>query len=690
MTSFIVISTTESLNRFVDDIALCRPQNPVVASNTHIGTGKLLQKDDGLYYYYTYGNSIADNPSGTNLYQLLANQIANFRLKSNLGDNELQIFLLENPITADEATRAELVFDSLQKVITEKKYENNCHIVRVVFSYDVNSLDVTAQVSYEYLSHLLTNETATQTDIYPHILYLDNQDRHGAALTSTKEEHDLLIPRMLCDFMMLYSSENNSYYVRNASHNAETQVFSIGYAECMYYFKDIERFYGLAYNRDIRKRYLNCPNDGNRNLDYKQAPLGLIERKTLLFPRYADVPYSEDINEYEESVDKEIDDIVRSHKQSIIDIKARKLKEAIAQDEEATEDKRQKAIDEGEDPEAVEPITQHVDVVNKKYPDYIERSDLYNLWLIEHTDEEKFDDNAECSAARLRYERLLNFIQSAEYKDFIINPPAKEGEANPTEESIIQTEEKGCNLFARIFHRNKYQEKLVPNTASAPTTITNIEIVKVINSIATLLKEKERYCNLCEYIKQVELEVEDYQRQIDDFRLTTHSKSVDNLINLKSLKDYQSQQADNHIDVVINKWREFKDGTLSDLMQECDKECAKDVTQYKYIDWDYPFVFVNKDIDISNLAQELNKVAIPFIQTYTTRSTQENLTTYCYYHDREEWKQQINDLKSINMPSDTTTELSTHIESKFCMFQILQMDNEIIKGLTDLHAIENE
>ena len=182
----------------------------------------------------------------------------------------------------------------------------------------------------------------------------------------------------------------------------------------------------------------------------------------------------------------------------------------------------------------------------------------------------------------------------------------------------------------------------------------------------------------------MELEIEDYQRQIDEFCLTTHSKSVDNLINLKSLKDYQSQQADNHIDVVINKWRKIMNGTLNDLMQECDKECATDVSQYKYINWDDPFVFVNKDIDISNLAQELHKVAIPFIQTYTTRPTQENLTTYCYYHDREEWKQQINDLKSINMPSDTTTELSTHIESKFCMFQILQMDKEIIDGLADL------
>ena len=123
-------------------------------------------------------------------------------------------------------------------------------------------------------------------------------------------------------------------------------------------------------------------------------------------------------------------------------------------------------------------------------------------------------------------------------------------------------------------------------------------------------------------------------------------------------------------------------------MHECENVCLKDSSQYKYIDWDYPFEFVNKDIDISHLAQELQKIAIPFVQTYTTRSIKENLTSFFYYHNREIWNQQINDLKSIDMPRNTSTELSTHIESKFCMFQILQMDSEIIQGLTDLHTIE--
>ncbi len=697
MTSFIVISTTESLNRFVDDIFACHPQNPDVAGKTHIGTGKLQQKEDGLYYHYTYGNNIADKSSGTDLYQLLANQIANFRLQAKLYGSELQIFLLENPITTDDACHAWLVYDALKKVIAEKKYENNCHIVHVLFSYDVNSLDVTSQVANNYLAKILSNQIGNKMDIRAHILYLDNQDRNGAAITSTKEEHNLLIPRMLCDFMMLYSSENNSNNVRNVSHNSETQVFSIGYAECMYYFKDIERYYQLAYNRDIRKYYLICSNDtDNRELDYEKSPLGLIERRDLLEPRYADVPYSEDIKNNAESVDKEIDDIVRSNKQTILDIKAHALEEAKLKDEEETEAKRQIAIDNGEDPGTIESVTCHTQAVEDKYPNYIDRNELYKLWLVEHTDEEYFDDNTPCYEARVEYERVIHFIQSSEYKQFIINLSIKEAEESRSDTAKTATliENKGCNFFVRLFHNSS--PKSIETLSEEQTKEEKaVETIKIITSIAKLQNEKTQYKRLCNYIEQVENEIKDYQKQMDDFRLTTHSKSVDNLIILKTLKDYQSDQALQHIDTVILRWRDIKNGTLGDLMQEMKKECANDVIAYKYINWEYPFPFVNKDIDIKNLAIELNKRAIPFVQTYTTRPVKENLTSYIYYHDREEWKRRTEEIDStmkeyIVMPSGTSTELSTHIESKFCMFQILQMDKDIINGLTDLHTIESD
>lgn len=688
MTAFIVISTTESLNWIVDDIERCRPQNPAV--ETHIEIGKLHLKDDGMYYHYTYGaHATQTEEGGSDLYALLANQIANFRLRAQLAGGIVQIFMLENPISAVDIDRAKLVYDELQKVIVEKKYENNCHITRVVFSYDVNSLDVTRQVNQQYLQSLFNNQISNPNDDnLAHILYLDNQDRNGASIASTKEEHDLLVPRMLCDFMMLYSSVDSAYNVRNAAHGTETQVFSIGYAECMYYFKDIERFYTLAYDKDIRQYYLTCPNEGLKELDYEQYPLGLQERKHLLVTRYMDVPYTDDINDYQESVDKEIDDIVVSVRDQVVFIKEKALEDARLLDEQETEEKRNKALANDEDPELVLPVTRHTNEANNHFPDYIDRRAIYNLSLVYQPQEENTIDDV-VYAAVSRYEKLIKFIQTVEFKEFILNPPTESNESsNIAEASVDTTNNKGCNWFARLFHKS--EDSPLPQMAVNNDVCSPKDIIKRINSIATLQKEKEKYKKLCAYIEQIEQEIKDYTVQLDDFRLTTHSKSCSSLINVNKLKTYHHQHSPQHIDSIIINWRKIKNGTLTDLIIETNKERERELSGYRFINWECPFDFVEDKIDIEELAKELNRVAVPFVNSYTMREIGENQTTYTYYHNREKWKQEITDLKQIEMPRGTTTELSTHIESKFCMFHILQMDEMLIKGLTDLNSTPDE
>lgn len=689
MSSFIVISTTEALNWLVDDIARCRPQNQSV--ETHIATGQLQEKEDGLYYHYTYGADANRTESGgSDLYALLANQIASFRLQAMIGDDVVQMFLLENPISEQDASRANLIYEELRKVISEKQYENNCHITRVVFSYDIKSLDITRQVRPDYLSQLLANKNISE-DNNAHVLYLDNQDRNGAAICSTKEEHEILLPRMLCDFMMLYSSANSAYNIRNAAHCSETNVFSLGYAECMYYYKDIDRFYELAYNKDIREFYLNCPNESpqeeNRLLNYEKYPLGLKERIVRLAPRYCDVPYDAKIEDYPNSVDKQINDVVILLQPQIVSIKTDALEKARIEDEEETLRLKQQAEQKGDNPDDVEPVTKNSEQAQLHYPDYIDRSSLYNLWLVQHSpEEESFEDNPVCYNAKIEYENLIKFIQTAEFKQYVLNPPTDA--SNPAEEPSVETSEtyshKGCNLFARLFGRGNKVE--TENVSTYQESVNHArKAIEEISSIAQLLLEKRKYVELCQYVENVEEEIVRYSEQLHNFKLTSHSKSYDSLIDVAKLKKHHFDHYQQHVNAIVMNWRNIKNASLSDLMIETIKERDRELLQYKYIDWTYPLPFVKKDIDVERIARELNKMAVPFVNTYTTRVTRENQTTHSYYHDRDEWEQHINKLKDLTLPNGTTAELSTHIESKFCMFHILQMDETIIKGLIDLH-----
>ena len=74
MAAFIVISTSEKLNWIVDDIERCRPLNPSVES--HIGTGKLEKKENGLYYVHNDYTEQVKQDEEQDLQNLITNQLA--------------------------------------------------------------------------------------------------------------------------------------------------------------------------------------------------------------------------------------------------------------------------------------------------------------------------------------------------------------------------------------------------------------------------------------------------------------------------------------------------------------------------------------------------------------------------------------------------------------------------------------
>lgn len=688
--AFIVISASEKLNWIVDDIGRCRPQNPSVVS--HIGTGKIEKKENGIYYVHNDHTEQVQKEEGHDLQDLIANQFAHFRHDAELKDN-LLVFILDNPIDEESFVYSSEIYQTIDSAIKSKS-ENDCNVIRVLFSYDVSHpCDVCEQVPEKVLQWHI-NEIKNNPN--SEILYIDNQDRYSAALATDKEEHDLMLPRMLCDFMMLMSAQGTQYNLRNAAHSDE-KVFSLGYAECMYYYPDIRAYYDIAYQYNIRKLLILNGVNSSTELDYNTAPLGISERIERLRPIYGDVPFDTDINQYPKSNDKQIDDIICQHKTQIIAIKQTALEEAKAKDDAAKTKKREQAEQAGK--ENIEDIivTTEQDRVNREYPDYIDRQQIYTLWLQTSQPNEKFEDNSACTNAQKQYLRLIDFVQSLTYKSSLTTtPPISNPERNngAADNTLSQDERSGCNLFARLF-RKRQSEPQTPDmadtsTQGSNTTSSSTTVLLQIKQISQLLAEKQQFRKLCDFEQKTQQECKDYKQQMDNFRLTVHCKSVDNLIDLQQLRDYESGTAAKRMQEVEQNWlkRDEKIHTLSGLYEENKKTYETDMLSYEYIHWDKPFPFT-KDIDVEEVCKALQDKATPLVNALIVRSHQEQNTTYLYYTDHSSWEKSVKN-KEIDLPYGAAIEYSTHIASKLALFHILKWDENIIKGLTDINELNEQ
>lgn len=687
MSAFLVISTTEKLNWIVDGIIECRPQNPNVS--TYIGTGKLENREDGVYYIHNYSAKDGvnnDEEKATDLQELIANQFAHFRKESGVKDN-LQIFILDNPIDQESLAYSQKIFDVIDNYVISQHFENNCSLTRILFSYDVSqSCNVCSQVIPEILRPII--QTAADKERI-HICYIDNQDRNGAAMALSQEAHNLMLPRMLCDFMMLMSSSNSQYNIRNAVHN-DTRIFSLGYAEYMYYFPDVKRYFEYAYQHDIRRYMLAHAKPDIDSLDYDKYPIGIEERVERLNPIYLDVPFDEKITDYPQSIDKQIDDIIVALHDSIVSIKEQAMEDAKKKDAETTAKRRKEMLENGEADEKNVEVTTEQDKVEKKYPNYIDRNSIYNLCLVEKMPDDQFDDNETCVNARKEYLRLIEFVQDREFKQFVFQVNSVNKSVADTDSLQSQEERKGCNIFARWFKKEQPQETATPAPIEQDSTDTTVKSpLEQIISISNLLKQKKQYQSLKAFEESLQKEVEQQAKNMNDFCLTSHCASYGSLIDVEKLKEYQSQISAVHIDAIIKQWQSLdaKERNLSALYDETKAECKRELEEFTYIHWDSPALFVKKDLDIKYVCSELKEKSIPWVNSLVIRAEQENNTTFTFYTDNEQWHQAAND-KQVELPYGTTMEKSTHISSKIAIFQILQWDEHIIEGLTDAHTIE--
>ncbi len=692
MSAFLVISATEKLNWIVDGIIECRPQNPDVV--TYIGTGKLENRKDGIYYVHNYTtknhlNTDISEEEVANLQEVIANQFAHFRKHSGVKDN-LQIFILDNPIDQESWTYSQRIYDAIDNYVIEQHFENNCSLTRILFSYDVSHpCDVCLQISPNIIRSII--DTAANKENL-HICYIDNQDRNGAVMALSNEAHNQMLPRMLCDFMMLMSSANSQYNIRNAMHN-DTRIFSLGYAECMYYFPDVKRYFECAYKRDIRQYMLTHDKTDIDSLEYDKYPIGITKRVERLYPIYLDVPFDKNITDYPQSIDKKIDDIVINLHDSIVSIKEQAIEKAKQKDAEATAEKRKEMLENRENEDIVVEITTEQDKVEKKYPNYIDRHSIYRLCRTEMNPDETIETNETCAEACNEYLRLIRFLQEKEFKNFVNANATTSCSANGISDlntfadSIQpQEERKGCNFFARWFKQDKPVEQSIPAISDSTTQKQQESPLEQVLSITNLQKQKEQYRSLCAFKDSLQKEIKQQEQNMGSFLLTSHCASYDSLIDLTKLKEYQAQTSNAHIAAIIEQWEKLepKKRNLYALYDETKVECNRELAEFTYIHWDSPAPFVKKELDIKSVYTELNNMSIPWINSLVIRTEQENNTTFTFYTDNERWLQDVNN-KHVELPNNTTMEKSTHISSKMAIFQILQWDKHIIAGLTDAH-----
>lgn len=688
MSAFVVISAHERLNSIVDGIVKNRPLNSSV--RTVISTGKLLTEGGAAFYEYT--STVKDssiNKKSHNFEDLLKNQLAHLRRDALLGDRVLNVFLLENPYTAEEDNDVDWIYNCLKDVYANGLgSDSNIQLFRICFSYHIEEPE---NVALQIPKVLLQKRKDVLSDDFPQkIFYLDNQDKHGAALCKDKVSHDLMVSRMLVDWMMLLSNENDSYNMMSAI-QSDTKIFALGYAEYFYCYDDVRRYFQLANQHDLLEYMLNEGNDEHNNsLDIEKEPLGLIERKKRMSNIYEKVPFSEDIELYPLSIDKKIDDIIISFKSSIERCKEIALKDAKIRDEENRQQQCEQETNNENGALLCKPeIGPEEMSVMEKYPDYIDRQIIYaNSLLLDENDTSEIKNEILLSCQQ-KYTKLLSFIQGQIFKTYLASSFDVNSNNNNTE-VVPEKKQKGCLFWFMNWFNKKEEDVTIEITkVKDENPINNIKaILCPLNEIRKMLNEREMYFVFKDNVDNLLKLEKNLRSDIDNFKLTNHCKSVDVMIDLEFLKEYQKSLKINNLKSIIGKWKSMgKEYQTKTFLSDSQIDYTNlQVLNYCFIDWNSPFPFIkSKSNELSYLGNELLKHSSIFANYNVIRDSFENLTCIHLYSDNEEYinpfaNRQI-DIKNKNSIQSIK---SNHIASKIAMLQILQMDEEAWNGLVDL------
>lgn len=671
MASFIIISSDNRLHHLVDGIIACRPLNPDVSPN--ISTGKITKSNDGYTYEYTIYGKSSTSKKEKSFADLLSNQLAQFRTAYSTSSETINIFFLENPFVEGCYEKVESWLEGFEEVY-KKGHDTNFCVYRILFTYDHdNPTDVWAQVDHSILSDLLKEHTEISNgdslSFDRFLFYIDNQKSDASALCMNKEEHDLKMPRFLIDFMMLASNSTDAYGVRSGitSPTSHTRCFSVGFAESMYYYPDVERFYTHADLRDTYERILTTNDEkdgelGKEMMEIEKYPLGLCSRQKRLEKIYKDISYLENIKDYPESVDKHIDDSIKELEDML---KAEREKEL----EEAPE----------KEPDC---------------PEYINRSMIYEKLdiIISDKKEDIVNNLAE------QYEKLVAFSKTQTFMDFVNEREEflQMADSAPLNEQVrteYEPSHAGC-LGRLLFWKKSNSIDDAPQALTASSD--KIKLTDHIKNISKWLGEKKQYIKFCDEIAQIEKKFDEERSYCEDFILTEHINHYFPLIHLERLRQAQRKSFTNRMEEYICKWKEEAQPTLTSLVKLVEEGAKKYAREnFAFIDWSSPMPFA-KDISspdiMADICNQLQKKSCPFVNYNQISEFHEDKVTRVLYSDRP-------DFCTVEFPAmrhllDKSSAISAihskHITSKICMMQFLPMDTGIIESLVDLKLTSKE
>lgn len=734
MAAFIVISTSNRLHYLVDGVEKCRPLNPSV--ETHISTGKISLESEGYFYHYRVAEKESDDETKVDFCNLLSNQLAEFRKECSISkEQSVNIFLLENPLSEEDYRQDEMWLAEFDKVYGKGHgSDTGFRLFRVLFTYDIEKpKDVRRQIEPNLLKEILDKNKKLQNSrndgesntLEQFIFYIDNQNSDAAALCLDKKDQDLKMPRYLLDFMMLVSNPADSYGVFDAITSTEsfTKCFAVGYAESMYYFKDVERYFREADQRDLLDKFLNWEDETEINvcedmMDVSKHPFGLKKRKENLSKKYVDVPFDKNIEEeeYSDSADKSINDYLMKLRDKLISERQEEF-EKFEQSEKAIEikgdiDKYKSLLSEvkmaeGENMEQFNSRLSQLkcqikDAESKlqkmrndfvKCPEFIDRKAIY----------EKF----RCVKGKAKdqdashYWNLVNYICSEDFFHYVKGEDDIEHkDSQPLQGNQSDVNEnnnkKGCLGWLCFWKRTPATN--INNIGDGQSIKDSLasskeDYVSCIEKIKELLDLKQDYQNFIKEIERIEEQYSESQKVCDDFKLTVHSNSCYPLINIEDLKSTQKEDFKSIFDKCYKEWLKKGTPTKSLLESLVKEESKRNVMRYSYIDWNNRFSFIQelpKDSLMPKLCNKLEEMSTPFVNYNITTEIAEDRVVKSLYSDIPTIVDDFKEIKSkLNNGNAITPYCSSHIVSKLCMMQFLPMDDKVLENLVDLHTLES-
>ena len=596
----------------MDGITRCRPLNEAIPCN--ICTGKIQRSSNGYSYEYTIPGRPASVDTKRRLSDCLTNQVTQFRRACDIQyDQTIDIFVLDNPANTDEYERSQQWLDEFDTLY--KKGITTFSLYHVLLTYDVQDpASVASRTERGILKKVVdryVNTSENSRKYTAKLFFLDNIDKGEAAVWSSKEDHDLMLPRFLTDFMMLASNPTDNYHVVNSIQSQDTDCFSVGYAECMYYYPDVENYFVHACAGDLLHKCLNEEDeakecDDEDAMDVEKHPFGLYIRDQRLKKLYANVPYAKDITQCPDTADAKIDNAIVSLRQLLIEERtkeeaeyARKCQECdkrveelgnalntvTQRDEESAEEfdcRKEKIKEEWEKvKEERESMT-----FNPKCPCYIDRSAILENYRLK-------GEVSSCDISQ--YERLVNYACTSDFKSFAtahtsevnVGTPIESrknvSEENPTEEELDNRP--GCLSFLLFWKRKEQENCQVPSTpnttesseSESESKDAGIAIKKIIDNLY-LKKQYKCFKEKTDKIRQEEKSKKDIT---GNFQLTRHSKCCSSLIKLAELRKEQEKQSEGLLKNCIGKWRGKEEPKLSTLKEEVE-QATKDFTQKNY------------------------------------------------------------------------------------------------------------